>query len=501
MARVLFNYLMEELIIKFAFKKGNNYMNKKTFFLLVSMLSGLYTFCQDSSAGTLSLQQCIDIAVKNNLQVKEAQYQSDYAKTYLSQAKGNMLPYINADINHGISDGRSIDPFSNGYVDQNVGFANYGLNASLLLWNGSSARNAAKQYELSYEASKMDWQQQKDNITIAVILAYLQEQSTEEQLNAASEQVTVSKKQEDRLQILNQQGAIGPADFYNLKGQRASDELNVVNLENTLSNAKLALMQLLNIPYSDNTRFEKIATTNLPQAYGASAEAIYQQALQQLAVVKSASLKKSAADLQIKSAKGAMLPSLFLNGGLGTNYSSIATRSLLTGTSVIETDQYVIIDNQPVKVLAPQNIYNNEKISYGNQWKNNLNSSVSIGLRIPILNGLQSKNRLQQARIEFDKTSFEEKTVQTQLHSEIEQAYVNMESAYKKLQKLNEQEMDFSESFRIAEAKFTEGVITSVDYLIAKNNLYQSRQNGISAKYDFELRTKILDFYQGSLHF
>ncbi|MEO7210955.1 MAG: TolC family protein, partial [Chitinophagaceae bacterium] len=197
----------------------------------------------------------------------------------------------------------------------------------------------------------------------------------------------------------------------------------------------------------------------------------------------------------------AMLPSLYLNGGLGTNYSSIATRSLLTGTTDVLTDQYVIINNVKVYVAAPQNTYNNPKISYGSQWKNNLNSSVSIGLRIPILNGLQYKNRLQQAKIELDKTSFEEKSVQAQLRREIEQAYVNMESAYKKLQKLNEQQTDFSESFRIAEAKFTEGVITSVDYLIAKNNLFQSQQNGISAKYDYELRTKILDFYQGSLSF
>ncbi len=476
-------------------------MNKKIFFCIVGILSGLYAFCQDTSAGSLNLQQCIDLAVKNNQQVKESQYQSDYAKTYWSQAKGNLLPFINADINHGISEGRSIDPFSNGYVDQNVGYANYGLNASLLLWNGNSARNNAKQYELSFEASKMDWQQQKDNITIAVILAYLQEQSTEEQLAASREQVTVSKKQEDRLHILNDQGAIAPADFYNLKGQRATDELNVVNMENNLANAKLALMQLMNMPYSDNTQFEKIAATNLPQVYGASAETVFQQALQQLAVIKSATLKKSAADLQVKSAKGAMLPSLYINGGLGTNYSSIATRSLLTGTSDVQTDQYVTIDNVKVWVFTPQSDFSSQKISYGSQWKNNLNSSVSIGLRIPILNGLQSKNRLQQAKIEFDKTSFEEKSVQAQLHREIEQAYINMESAYKKLQKLNEQQMDFSESFRIAETKFTEGVITSIDYLIAKNNLFQSQQNGISAKYDYELRTKILDFYQGSLSF
>lgn len=476
-------------------------MKKKMFCLLVGICTCAIVFSQDSTTTKLNLQQCIDIAVKNNQQVKEAKYQSDYAESYLSQAKGNMLPFINADINHGLSQGRSIDPFSNGYVDQNVGFANYGLNASLLLWNGNSARNNAKQFELSYEASKKDWQQQKDNITIAVILAYLQEQSTEEQLAAAKEQVSVTKKQEDRLQLLNEQGAIAPADYYNVKGQRASDELNVVTLENNLANAKLALMQLMNLPYSTNKQFEKISATNLPQAYGVSAETVYQQALQQLAVVQSATLKKSAAEVQVKSAKGAMLPSLYLSGGIGTNYSSIATRNLLTGTTDVETDQYVLIDNVKVHVVSPQNNYSNEKISYGSQWKNNLNSSISLGLRIPILNGLQTKNRLKQANIELDKTSFEETTIKSQLHREIEQAYVNMESAYKKLQKLSEQENDFAESFRIAEAKFTEGVITSVEYLIAKNNLFQSQQNGISAKYDFELRTKILDFYQGSLHF
>ncbi|MBS1730149.1 MAG: TolC family protein [Bacteroidetes bacterium] len=476
-------------------------MKKKIFFLIGCIFSGYYAFCQDSLPKTLSLQDCISLAIKNNRQVKEAQYQADYAKTSWGQAKGNRLPFINFQMNQGISDGRSIDPFSNGYVDQNVGYANYGLNANLLLWNGNSARNSAKQFELSYEASKMDLKQEQDNTTIAVILAYLQEQSMEEQWAAAQEQTTVSKKQEDRLKILNDQGAIAPADYFNLKGQRASDELNVVNIENNLANAKLALMQLLNMSYSPDIQFQKITTSNLPQQYGTTVDIVFQQALQQLAVIKSASLKKSAADLQIKAAKGAMLPSLFLDGGVGTNYSSIASRSIFSGTTDVVTDQYVLIDNAKVYVVAPQNNYSNQKISYGSQWKNNLNSSISIGLRIPILNGLQSKTRLQQAKIELDKTSFEEKSIQEQLHRDIEQAYVNMESAYKKLLKLNEQEMDYAESFRIAEARFNEGVITSVDYLIAKNNLYQSRQNGISAKYEYELRIKILDFYQGSLSF
>lgn len=475
----------------------------KPYFLPALLFFSIPLFSQDTLPihATLNLQKCIDLSIQNNQQVKEAQYQSDFAKTNWSQAKGNLLPFINADITHGINDGRSIDPFSNGYVDQNVGFANYGLNASFLLWNGNSARNNAKQSASNYEASKMDWQQQKDNITIAVMLAYLQEQSISEQLEAALQQVAVTKSQEDRLKVLNDQGATSPSSYYDLKGQRATDEMNVINLENSLVSAKLALTQLMNITYDASLQFEKLATSSLPQLYGADANEVFQQALQNMAVIKAASFKKSAAAFNVKSAKGALWPSLYLNGGLGTNYSSIATMSYLTGTSDMKTDQYVIIDNMKVPVFAPVNNYTSQKISYGSQAKNNLNSFISIGLRIPILQGLQAKNRVEQAKINLEKTTFEANAVQIELRREIEQAYINMQSAFNRLKKLNEQAGDFGESFRIAEIKFNEGAITSVDYLIAKNNLTQSQNNLIMAKYDYLLRTKILDFYQSSLQF
>ncbi len=478
-------------------------MYKKSVIIAILLFCSTSLWSQDSSGipKTLSLQQCIDLAIQHNLQVKEAQFQSEIAKSNWSQAKGNLLPYINADITHGINDGRSIDPFSNGYVDQNVGFANYGLNANFLLWNGNSARNNAKQAALNYEAGKMDWQQQKDNITISVILAYLQEQSVAEQLEAARQQVLVTRSQEDRLKILNDQGATSPASYYDLKGQRASDELNVINLENSLQNARLALTQLMNISYDTAIQFQKLTTSGLPSLYGANMQDIFQLATQKLAMVQAANFKKSAAEYDVKAAKGAMLPSLYLNGGLGTNYSSIATRSYLTGISDMETDQYVLIDNVKVPVIAPVSSYASQKISYGDQWKNNFNSFISIGLRIPILQGLQAKNRVQQAKINLEKLSFQASSVQIELRREIEQAYMNMQASFKRLAKLNEQVSDFGESFRIAEIKFNEGAITSVDYLIARNNVMQAQNNLIIAKYDYLLRTKILDFYQGSLTF
>jgi len=59
----------------------------------------------------------------------------------------------------------------------------------------------------------------------------------------------------------------------------------------------------------------------------------------------------------------------------------------------------------------------------------------------------------------------------------------------------------YNESFRVAEIKFNAGAINSVDYLVAKNNLDQANLNLIIAKYDYVLRSMVLDYYSGKLKF
>ena len=60
----------------------------------------------------------------------------------------------------------------------------------------------------------MDWQQEKDNLTINIILAYLQVLSNADQLVQAKNQVGLSAKQVERLDILNKEGAIKPSDLF-----------------------------------------------------------------------------------------------------------------------------------------------------------------------------------------------------------------------------------------------------------------------------------------------
>jgi outer membrane protein len=461
-------------------------------FLLITLFGAFIVKAQ-----TYTLKDCIETAIKNNIDVRQAQLQAETAKVYVQQSRANQMPFLNSGISHGISQGRSIDPFTNSYIDQAISYANYSINTNVVLWNGGNLRNTTKRDALSYEANKLDLQQAKDNLTINVILAYLQVLSNQEQLILARQQVDVTRQQVDRLGVLNRQGAIAPATLYDLKGQLATDELNEINVRNTLETARITLTRLMNIDYSAAMQLQKISTDTSLVAYQEQPDVIYQLSTQQLALIRAAEYRQKSAASEIAAAKGSRMPTLLFNGGLGTNYSSAASTLSLINTTDVVTSDYVIVGGNKTYLYTPRNSYESQKISYFNQWRNNLNSSVSLGLRIPILNGAQARSRIKLAEINEQRATAELQTGKTQLKQDIQQAHLNMTSAYERYIKLQQQVSDFTESFNAAEVRFGAGVGTSVDYIIAKNNLERTRVNLVSARYDYELRVKVLDYYQG----
>lgn len=469
-----------------------------TFFLL--LIFSAYAQLPDTSATKFTLQQCIQLALKNNPTIQHSQVASETQRANLTAARGNMLPTLNGDVSHGISQGRGIDPFTNTYANQNITFANYSLNTNLTLFNEFAIQNSIKQNRLAYDATKMEVQQNKDAIALNVILEYLQVLTNQDLLELSMQQEDVSAKQVERLNILNSEGAIKPSDLYDLKGQYAQEELNVVNASNNLESAKVLLAQLLNIPYNKNISLERIGLTE-STASNSSTDSIYQAALQNLALIKASELRKRSAIYGVKTYRSLRFPSLYLSGGLNTNYSSNATSQQFINSTEVTTDNYVLVDGDKVPVVARQDNFTTNKINYGNQFKNNFNTSLSIGVSIPLLNRLQNRTQIKTAELIEKDAEITLNATKTQLQQNIEQAYVNLTSAQKRFDVLTDQVAAFKESFREAEVRFDAGSITSVDYLIAKNNLDNANINLIIARYDYVLRSTILDYYSGKISF
>ena len=427
----------------------------------------LLIFGASARAQNYSLQQCIDSALKNNIPVKQSALDMETARVNWKQAKANILPTLGMDVSHGLNTGRSIDPFTNTYVNQSVNRASYGANSDVVLFHGGSLQNRIKENATSYEASRMEWQQSKDNLVLNVLLAYLSVLNNEDQLKVANQQAATTQATLDRLNVLNSQGAIKPSDVSDLKGQLMNDQLGILGAKNQLELSKLVLSQWMNRPYDSSMRLERITAEELIAGYGQTAEEIYQSSLQQFSLVKAVELRSKSSEYSLKAAKGQMFPTLGLGAGINTNYSSVARD------------------------------VNNDKIAYSNQLKNNRFTSFGVGLNIPIFNSSIARNRVKLSEINLKNTELEEQETKRDLRQRIDQAYLNMNNAYEKYKVLLGQVAAYEDSYKAAEVRFNAGVGTSVDYLIAKDRLDRANLNFVNAKYDFVLRKKILDFYAG----
>jgi len=453
---------------------------------------------QGYSQTTMTLKQCIETGLANNFDVLQRQLQAQSDKANWKQAKLNIFPDLNASAGHSFNQGRSIDPYTNAPVTQAFNSSDYGISSNVVLFNGFAIRNNIKQNSLSYQASNMEWQQEKDNLTINIILAYLQVLSNTDLLEQARNQFTLSGKQVERLEAMDKEGAVRPSDLSDLKGQYAGDQLSIINAQNALEAAKVSLSRLMNVPYNKDLALEKIEPASFAAKYDNTPDSIYQVALKHLALIKAVDLRQQSAGKGIKAARGQLFPRLSFGASASTRYINTALQNQYINTVYAPTSDTVIVNSTKYPVLRFQDQFTlPAKIAYMDQLDNNLRTSFGLNLNIPIFNSLVQRNRVKQAKIYFKSAELIAKTTRTQLSQDIDLAYVNMTSAADRYRVLLEQADAYNESFRAAGILFQQGASNSIDYLTAKNNLDRTNINLIIARYDYVLRIKILDYYQG----
>lgn len=447
----------------------------------------------------LNLRQCVDIAIKNNLTLRTSQLTLETDRALYQQAIGNMLPNVGLTVNHQEYTGKSINPYTYSYVSQSQLTASYSLSAYVTLWAGSSLQHFLKQNREAYQAGGFDVQQAKDNLTITIILDYLSVLSAQEQLKAAMVQDSATREQVRVYAARNQQGSINPGDYFTLKGQLSQNDVTVATAVNTLETAKVALSKDMNVQYSSSISLVPVGDTAASSPYGASIEDMYAYSIVHLPLIESVDLKEQSARNGLKGAKGTLLPVLYLTGGMNTNYSNLAQGETYVNTTQENTQQYVTVGGSTYDVYVSQKNYQPNTLRYGYQLSNNINYSLGLQLSVPILNGFSARTRVRNARITEESTRFNQSTARLQLRQAIATDYINMTSAYKSYMALQQAVSDYGAAYSAALARLDAGVITSYEFVGAKNSLDGATLNLIGAKYNYILQSKILDYYMGRL--
>src|SRR4051812_3262871 len=115
----------------------------KRFFIFTLMVNCSVSIAQDTTV--YSLEQCINLAIKNNIDVTKSELQVQRTKASLWQSRTYNLPYVSGYASQGMNQGKSINPYTNSFINQQINTGQYGLNSGMALWNGFSNINLMRQ--------------------------------------------------------------------------------------------------------------------------------------------------------------------------------------------------------------------------------------------------------------------------------------------------------------------------------------------------------------------
>jgi outer membrane protein len=473
-------------------------MNKRIT-LFIGLWLGVisFGFSQNISTTIYSLQDCIDITIENNLDLKVKELRAESSEVNFKEARNKILPSLNMDYNLGINNGRSINPFTNSYINQELTFSNAGLSLDATIFNGFRIKNEIKQSRFYMQASEMEIEEAKQNLTLEVTLLYIQILNNKDLLDLLKAGLTTTKVQLKRLESQYNNGLGNPATFTDMNGQYTRGQMGIIIAENNLKSAVLNLVKILSIDVDSKDDFENVFEITNIEKYQISANDIYKDALENLATFKSKQLRIDAAKMGIKIARSNYFPEISFFGQLNTNYSSVAQLFTQTEKSIIETGDFVSISGQDHSVLRNETQFEGSKINYKDQFDNNLNSVVGIAVRIPLFNGFRAKNKLRIKKIQHEEAQMDLEQAKLIFKQSIQEAYNNMEASYKRYQVLKNQVTAYKESFRVNEVRFINGVSNIVEYITSKNNMENSELDLSQTKYEYLLRIKILDYHRG----
>lgn len=404
-----------------------------------------------------TLQECLDYALENNIQLRQSRndYLSGVEDT--KEAKAALLPSLDASSTQGYTN----YPSSNA-VDNNSYTGTYGLNAGMTLYGGGKLRTTVKRQHMQNRIDALAVSEAENDIRIAIVQAYMQALYAAEAVDVAVSTAETSKAQRDRAEEMWKAGAISKVDFAQLESQYVSDEYQVVVARTSLDNYRLQLKQLLELDITDEMNLAAPAIEEGEVLLTLPAKAdVYAVALDAMPEIRRGELAVEAAELGIKQARAGFFPSVSLSAGVGTGHMS--------GGS----------------------------FESGSQVWNRFNENVGLTVSIPIFSNRKNRTAVNKARLAVSNSRLTWQDLQKTLLREVESAYLDAVSAQSQYVAADEKLKYARQSYELTDEQFRVGMKNTVELITAQNELTAARQETLQAKYMALMNIELLNIYQG----
>lgn len=418
----------------------------------------------ETQAKIWELDSCMAYAVEHATDVKREVVNARQRKQDYQKAVTDFLPSVAGGVQGQYAWGRNIDPETNTYNHVTTFNNYYQLYASLNVFDGFATINAFKQAKLARAYSTTAMQKVRDDKAIDVMQKFVDAAYAEASIQLASDKLAESKRLLGKMQRLYELGEKGRPDVVQMESQVAEDEYNLTHQKHVAQQCLLTLKSAMNFPVEEELRL----VTNgkqVNESFPINHETVYQNFLNASPDVKSAEYEVEKARYDYKIAKGRLLPSLSLSGGISTNFY----RNLSQG------GQYE---------------------GFASQFRNNRGEYLALTLSIPIYDNVawhsvkKARNDWQLAQVNLEETK-------RKLHDHIAQAVMDADGYAKELYQMNKKVASDSLAYYMSSRKFEEGMLSTFDLHTAAQTLLESRIKQLQMQMLLVIKQRLVDYYQG----
>ena len=429
-----------------------NISHKQLFKLsLVGLIAALLLIAFTSKANaqdrTITLKEAIDLGLQNSKTLKLSQAKIDEAVSQYNQAKDRALPtgsvsytYDRAQIPYNnLSFGKeSIDlpKSANAYLGI--------LSLNETIFGGNKLKYARQSTDLLTQVSRLDADNNKDQITYDVISSYYNLYKVLQSIKVVNQNITTVDAQIHQSQRFFEQGLVTKNDVLRFQLQKANIQLNGIDLESNRKIINYSLDVLLGLPETTQLNIDEI-TADTSRVVGPLA-AYIDTAMANRQEVKQLELRGRVAETNIKDVRANTLPTV--SAALGGYYVDA------NGNPIPKIGNFI----------TPVTIGLTASWNFGSLWTN--------------------KNKVTEAKIQREEVSINQGILADNVKNEVNQNYQNYLQALDKIRLLQTSIAQATENTSILESKYKSNIASATDRADAETLLYQAQINLELAKAD-----------------
>ena len=452
-----------------------------------------------TSQDVWDLQRCIVYAIDNSVEMQQSDYAIQNAGIDSKLSKAQRYPNLDLSTNASWNTGRTVDPTTNDFINTTFFSNGIQLNSGVTLYSGGRIKKTIEQASLNEKATHEDKSSMMNTITINVLSAYFDALFARDNLKNAEVQIKTIGDQIDQMNKLVSAGSRAKFELFDLEAQQAQAEQEATLAQNNIDLAMIRLKGVMNLTINTEISLAEppVNQTVFSDLELKSFDEVLENVVSARPELKAYDYRVEGAELGIDIAKAGLYPTVSFGVGFSTNFSNQFKQASEDG-NLVRTSNNVFINGNPATLGSDQFIPNSvSTVPWGNQIDENRSLGFGFSVNVPIYGRYNTKANIDRSKINALNQRAEREKYAISLRNTLGQLITDVKAAKRNLASSEKVLSARQIAFNNAEKRFGLGAINSFDYTNIQDQLNRARTDQIIAKYDYMLKAKVLDFYQG----